>query len=247
VGTWLKELTDVAGNRGLFMLNNSLADQKPSQSKVGVTYDPSGLTKDGDIIACDVSKYYDGLYPGSEDDDRMGFEGKKYPHLVHEPTLSTRYLFHVFPSTVIVKDIKEGADRFTEALTGLDSDNFAERKKTMFNLYENNGRVIVSLNGSNGEFSVRAQLQTLDEYYVYDGTEEGVQCTKIRWAAYLEDESGLWQKSDNLTDNAERIHSFTLSDFNGTYIHLTGSLGGKDVAAAPGMRFHLIGYIGAGG
>ncbi|MBR2204424.1 MAG: hypothetical protein IJ914_09615 [Prevotella sp.] len=247
VGTLLKELTDVAGNRGFFMLNNSKSGLQPTHSTVGVTYNPAGLTMDGDIIACDVSKYYDGLYPGSEDDDRTGFEGLKYPHLVHEPTLSTRYLFHVFPSSVIVKDIKEGADRFEAALSDLTSDNFAERKRTMFNLYENNGRVVVSLNGSVGDFAVRAQLQTLDEYYVYNGTDEGVQCSQIRWTSYLEDENGLWEKTDNLTDNAERIHSFNLSNFNGTYNHLTGSLGSKDVTAAPGMRFHIIGYIGGGG
>ena len=247
VGTWLKELSDVAGKRGFFMLNNSVPNLTPSHSTVGVTYNPAGLTMDGDIIACDVSKYYDGLYPGSENDDRLDFGSNKYPHLVHEPTLSTRYLFHVFPSTVIVKDIKDAAKRFTDALTGLDSDNFAERKKTMFNLYEDNGRVIVSLKGSAGEFAVRAQLQTLDEYYVYNNTDEGVQCSKIRWTSYLEDENGLWSKEGDLVDNAGRIHSFTLSDFSGSYSHLTGSLGSKDVTAAPGMRFHIIGYIGGGG
>ena len=247
VGTWLKELTDVAGNRGFFMLNNSVSNLRPSHSVVGVTYDPSGLTKDGDIIACDVSKYYDGLYPGSEDDDRTGFGGK-YPHLVHEPTLSTRYLFHVFPSTVIVKDIKEGADRFTAALSGLNSENFAERKKTMFNLYENNGRVIVSLKGSAGDFAVRAQLQTLDEYYVYDGTEGGAQCSQVRWTSYLEDENGLWVKSGNLStkDIKGRVYIFDLDKLSGSYSHLTGGLGSKDVTAAPGMRFHIIGYIGNG-
>lgn len=246
-GTLLKELTDVAGNRGFFMLNNSVPNLQPCHNNVGVTYNPSSLTKDGDIIACDVSKYYDGLYPGTADDDRTGFEGKKYPQLVHEPTLSIRYLFHVFPSSVIVKDIKDAADKFENALSGLTSENFAERKKTMFNLYEDNGRVVVSLNGSAGKFAVRAQLQTLGEYYVSDGTVDGVQCSKIRWASYLEDENGLWLKDDNLTDNAGRIHSFTLSDFSGNYSQLTGSLGSKDVTAAPGMRFHIIGYIGGGG
>lgn len=247
-GTLLKELTDVAGNRGFFMLNNSVPNLQPCHKNVGVTYNPSSLTKDGDVIACDVSKYYDGLYPGTADDDRTGFEGKKYPQLVHEPTLSTRYLFHVFPSTVIVKDIKEGADRFTAALSGLTKENFAERKKTMFNLYENNGRVIVSLNGSKGEFALRAQLQTLGEYYVYNGTEEGTQCTQIRWTAYLEDENGLWERTGNLTPKSTvgRVYSFDISKLNGTYSHVTGSLGSKDITAAPGMRFHIIGYIGDG-
>ena len=248
VGTLLKELVDEAGNRGLFMLNNSVPNLQPCHTNVGVEYYPSGLNKDGDVIACDVSKYYDGLYPGSEDDDREGFEGLKYPHLVHEPTISTRYLFHVFPSSVIVKDIKEGADRFTAALSGLTKENFAERKKTMFNLYENNGRVIVSLNGSKGEFALRAQLQTLGEYYVYNGTEEGTQCTQIRWTAYLEDENGLWERTGNLTPKSTvgRVYSFDISKLNGTYSHLTGSLGSKGITAAPGMRFHIIGYIGDG-
>ena len=247
-GTLLKELTDVAGNRGFFMLNNSVPNLQPCHKNVGVTYNPSGLNKDGDVIACDVSKYYDGLYPGTEDDDREGFGGQKYPHMVHEPTISTRYLFHVFPSSVIVKDIKEGADRFTAALSGLTKENFAERKKTMFNLYENNGRVIVSLNGSAGDFALRAQLQTLGEYYVYDGTEEGTQCSQIRWTAYLEDENGLWERTGNLTPKSTvgRVYSFDISKLNGTYSHVTGSLGSKDITAAPGMRFHIIGYIGDG-
>lgn len=247
VGTWLKTLSDEAGNRGYFMLNNSKPVLLPNHSNVGVNYDPAGLTMDGDIIACDVSKYYDGLYPGSEDDDRPGFDGLKYPHLVHEPTLSTRYLFHIFPSTVIVKDIKEAADRFEAALTGLDSENFSERKKTMFKLYEDNGRVIVSLNGSTGDFALRAQLQDLGEYYVYNGNEEGTQCTKIRWTAYLEDENGLWLKSSDLSPKDvtnPRIPIFELSNLNGTYQHLTGSLANKTITAAPGMRFHIIGYLG---
>lgn len=248
VGKLLRELNDEAGNRGLFMLNNSVPNLQPCHENVGVEYYPSGLNKDGDVIACDVSKYYDGLYPGTEDDDREGFGGLKYPHLVHEPTISTRYLFHVFPSSVIVKDIKEGADRFTAALSGLTKENFAERKKTMFNLYENNGRVIVSLNGSAGDFALRAQLQTLGEYYVYNGTEEGTQCSQIRWTAYLEDENGLWERTGNLTPKSTvgRVYSFDISKLNGTYSHVTGSLGSKDITAAPGMRFHIIGYIGDG-
>ncbi len=249
VGTWLDDkFIDEAGNRGLFMLNNSKPNLTPSHAKVGVTYNPSGLTKDGDIIACDVSKYYDGLYPGSTDDNRTEFSGLKYPHFVHEPTLSTRYLFHVFPSSVIVKGIKEGDDRFTTALSGLTSENFAERKKTMFKLYEDNGRVVVSLKGSTGEFAVRAQLQTLGEYYVYDGTEEGAQCNKIRWTSYLEDENGLWLRTGDISpkETAGRVYTFDLSKLTGSYSHLTGGLGSKDVTAAPGMRFHIIGYIGNG-
>ncbi len=249
VGTWLdNNFIDEAGDRGLFMLNNSKPNLTPSHAKVGVTYNPSELTEAGDIIACDVSKYYDGLYPGSTDDNRPEFSGLKYPHFVHEPTLSTRYLFHVYPSSVIVRDIKEGNDRFASSFSGLTSENFSERKKTMFNLYENNGRVIVSLNDNTGDFAVRAQLQTIGEYYVSDGTPTGVKCSQIRWASYLEDENGLWLRTGNLTakEAIGRIYKFELSKLDGTYTHLTGSLGSKEVTAKSGMRFHIIGYAGNG-
>lgn len=246
VGSWLKEESDDAGSRGWFALNNSLTGQKPIYERVGVNYDPEGLTEAGDIIACDVSKYYDGLYPGTVDDDRAEFSGRKYPQLVHEPTLSTRYLFHVYPSSVIVNDINTGYSRLMTAMTNLSSGSYAELKKTMFNLYEDNGRVVVSLNGSAGDFALRAQLQSLDNYYVSDGTND-VPCSQIRWASYLEDENGLWARtSGDLVVATQRIHTFSLSNLTGNYNHLSGSLGTKYVEAAPGMRFHVIGFVGDG-
>lgn len=247
VGTWLENKTDVSGSRGLFMLNNSWIDQHPIHSKVGVTYDPSSLADAGDIIACDVSKYYDGIYKGVSPDSRSDFnsQGFTMPVLIHEPTLSTRYLFHVYPSTVIASKIKTGDDRLTDALTSLNdgSKNYSEVRNSMFNLCEDNGRVIVSLNGSAGDFALRAQLQSLEYYFLEGGN---LQCSQIEWYAYLEDEKGLWLNATPLTvkEQKGRVYKFDLSYLNGTYSLQSNTTDSKSVTAAPGMRFHIVGRVG---
>lgn len=249
VGTWLNMLTDVSGDRGLFMLNNSVSGLKPTQARVGVTYDPSNLTTttSGDIIACDVSKYYDGLYPGTEDDTRTDFSGQKYPQFIHEPTLSTRYLFHVYPSSVIAEKIATGNTALQNSINSLYSGTaYADIKATMFNsIYEDNGRVVVSLNGSAGTYALRADLYSLNNYYLDNGY---TQCDHISWYAYLEDERGLWRRDGAVISYSnKRIELFDLSNLSGNYYFLNNNSTGKYVTAAPGMRFHLVGYVGNGG
>lgn len=248
VGTWLNELSDVSGNRGLFMLNNSVSGLKPTHARVGVTYNPSGLSTSGDIIACDVSKYYDGLYPGTEPDPRADFSGQMYPQFIHEPTLSTRYLFHVYPSSVIAGELKAGHDKFDEAFYKLQDGTWTyntSSKAYMFNdIYEDNGRVVVSVNGSTGTFALRADLYSLNNYYINDGNS---QCDHITWRAYLEDERGLWRNDVPIIPSTNnRIELFDLSELSGTYQYLGTSGTTKSVTAAPGMRFHVVGFVGVG-
>jgi len=248
VGTWLNELTDVSGNRGLFMLNNSVSGLKPTQGRVGVTYDPSSLTTTGDIIACDVSKYYDGLYPGTESDPRADFSGRMYPQFIHEPTLSTRYLFHVYPSSVIAAELKAGHDKFDDAFYKLQDGTWTydkDSKAYMFSdIYEDNGRVVVSLNGSTGTFALRADLYSINNYYINNGYS---QCDHVTWRAYLEDEGGLWRKTVQVIPSTnKRIELFDLSNLSGDYEYLGTSRTTKGVTAAPGMRFHVVGFVGAG-
>jgi hypothetical protein len=81
VGTYLESMEEAAGSRGLFMLNNSKHGILPIHSLVGVTFNPNGLTSTV-TIACDVSKYYDGIYQSSVDDSRTDFSGLKKPYLM---------------------------------------------------------------------------------------------------------------------------------------------------------------------
>ena len=234
VGTWLENTDVKTKERGLFMLNNSLNGQSPYHDRVGVTFNPYGIT--GTIvIACDVSKYYDGIYQGSANDSRTDFTGLKKPYLMHEPTLSTRYIFNIRPASVIADLIKTGADKF------------AVNDEHKFELAEDNGRVAVAIKDASTSFSVRTNSPQLTDYYVYDVSDGLVNCTKVTWEAYLEDESGLWKRQVALVGSSEnRIQSFTVSQLSGDYQLVTDGSQTKTVTAGNGMRFHLVASLGDG-
>ena len=234
VGTWLENTDVKTKERGLFMLNNSLNGQSPYHDRVGVTFNPYGIT--GTIvIACDVSKYYDGIYQGSANDSRTDFTGLKKPYLMHEPTLSTRYIFNIRPASVIADLIKTGADKF------------AVNDEHKFELAEDNGRVAVAIKDASTSFSVRTNSPQLTDYYVYDVSDGLVNCTKVTWEAYLEDEGGLWKRKVALVGNGtDRISSFTVSQLSGNYELVTDNTQTKSVTAGNGMRFHLVASLGDG-
>lgn len=245
--TYLEDLQEIISgspqSRGFFMLNNQITSLSPNKAKVGVQFNPNGLTSDI-IIACDVSKYYDGIYQGSETDTRIAsvFSGKQKPYMMHEPTLSIRYIFNIHPASQIATAIKDGATKL--AAKGTD----------MFDLFENNGRVVVSVKDVNTRFVVRADLPTLNNYFIYDVSDNLVKCNKVDWYAYLEDEAGVWENSTVLSPDmsawssyqTERVTAFKMNSLNGNYTLITDPSKNKVVTAEPGMRFHLVGYIGDG-
>ena len=236
-GTYLEDMQEVNNgstvSRGFFMLNNSVGGIKPTQDLVGVTFNPNGLNELV-TIACDVSKYYDGIYEGSGDDTRSGFSGKKRPYLMHEPTLSTRYIFNIRPASVIATSIQMGEDKLEAG--GPD----------MFQLAEDNGRISVAMKDASTSFSIRASLSELDYYYINNGSSP-MSCNKIAWYAYLEDETGIYRNDTQLefngTEETQRISRFLVSALNGTYTSISGG-GSKSVTAQAGQRFHLVGYVG---
>ena len=234
VGTWIENTDVKTKERGLFMLNNSLNGQSPCHNRVGVKFNPSGITGTV-VIACDVSKYYDGIYQGSHNDERTDFAGLKKPYLMHEPTLSTRYIFNIRPASVIADRIKTGAAKF------------AINDSHKFELAEDYGRVAVAIKDANTSFSVRTNSPQLTDYYVYDASDGLVNCTKVAWDAYLEDENGLWKRQIALVGNSEnRIQSFTVSQLSGDYQLVTDGSQAKTVTAGNGMRFHLVASLGDG-
>jgi len=236
-GSYLEDMQEVNNgstvSRGFFMLNNSVGGIKPTQDLVGVTFNPNGLNELV-TIACDVSKYYDGIYEGSVDDTRAGFSGKKHPYLMHEPTLSTRYIFNIRPASVIATSIQIGQDKLEAGGTD------------MFQLAEDNGRVSVAMKDASTSFSIRAALSELDYFYINNGSSL-MSCNKIAWYAYLEDETGIYRNDAKLefneTSETQRISRFKVSALNGTYTPISGG-GSKSVTAQAGQRFHLVGYIG---
>lgn len=236
-GSYLEDMQEVNNgstvSRGYFMLNNSVGGIKPTQDLVGVTFNPNGLTELV-TIACDVSKYYDGIYEGSADDTRDGFSGKKHPYLMHEPTLSTRYIFNIRPASVIATSIQMGEAKLEAG--GPD----------MFQLAEDNGRISVAMKDASTSFSIRASLSELDYYYINNGSSV-MSCDKIAWYAYLEDETGIYRNDTKLvfngTTETQRISRFYVSALDGTYSHITSGAS-KSVSPQAGQRYHIVGYIG---
>lgn len=227
VGTKLADKTETnqgaTVSRGFFMLNNDEKGVKPIQDLVGVTFNPLGLT-DLTSIACDVSKFYDGIYTGSAGE-----------YLMHEPTLSTRYIFRVRPASVIATDIKIGQQKFEAG------------GSNMFQLAEDNGRVSVAIKDASTKFSVRAQLPMLGYYYINNGGSQ-LNCNKITWWAYYEDETGVYRKDDMASTYKEqdkRIVEINVGDLNGSYTPVSGG-SAKPVTASKGGRFHIVGYVGDG-
>ena len=85
--------------------------QHAIQSTVGVKYTrPSDPNWKGETIACDVSRYIDGI-------DATG------TYMEHEPTLSIRYIFHIIPSTQMAEILKEDLVNDSKDLTFEDNKN----------------------------------------------------------------------------------------------------------------------------
>lgn len=132
------------GNRGLFA-NNIGAN--PISKLIGVYYKTSHVTDSwaGETIACDVSRYIDGMD-----------ESKTY--LLHEPTLSIRYIFHILPKKKLADDIKA-------ALCNHDDGNYT---------YEDNKKVTFGYKDDNSVTTLRLQLNELERYSFYPMTSDGL-------------------------------------------------------------------------
>lgn len=123
----------------------------PAQNSVGVTYSaPSGSAYDSweaDTIACDVSRYHDGITVGRGTD----FD--------HEPTLSIRYKFVIRKASWI-------ADKLRKAI--VDS-------HTGTRTFEDNQDVTIGINSTdNGksEANLRLNYNNVNRYYFYPLTDQ---------------------------------------------------------------------------
>lgn len=229
------ELNDA--NRGLFGLCLSAS---PTHGTVGVSFTPDADFSETIDIACDVSKYSDGI-------TTVG--GNSY--LIHEPTLSNRYIFHIHPAS-------EGAAMLAASKTTLDTgesnikagadnaamhDLFVANENTMFKLAEDKGKVVVSLGASKaGTFALRFDEHSLLNYILPNGGGY-VSADRVQWYAYFENADGIWKKKIGNTET-NRITTFTYSNFTSdTYTNLKGE---GSLSITDGKKFHVVGYAGNG-
>ena len=132
------------GDWGLFANN---IGTHPTHQLIGVNYKTSHVTDSwkGETIACDVSRYVDGM-----DESRT--------YLLHEPTLSIRYIFHILPK-------KKLADDIMAALCNHDDGDYT---------YEDNKKVTFGFKDENSELTLRLQLNDITRYSFYPMTAEGL-------------------------------------------------------------------------
>ena len=115
--------------------------QHAVQSTVGVKYTrPSDPDWKGETIACDVSRYIDGI-------DATG------TYMEHEPTLSIRYIFHIIPSTQMAEILKEDLVNDSKDLT-----------------FEDNKNVTVGFKDDNSKMTLRLDFVDPKMYYFYPVT-----------------------------------------------------------------------------
>lgn len=141
--TLLNHIKSGSEDYGLFAYN--LYPVFPISSNIGVTYTaPVGASSEewkGEDIACDVSRYIDGLDASKT-------------YLVHEPTLSIRYIFHI-------RSAKQLADDIMNTAIG----NNLERAG--YRTYEDGKYLTVGMKDKSSIVTLRLDLSDAKKYYFH--------------------------------------------------------------------------------
>lgn len=140
--TLLNHIKSEGKDYGLFAFNIS---QDPVSKNVGAMYTaPAGASSDGwtgEDIACDVSRYIDGL------------DATK-TYLVHEPTLSIRYIFHI-------RSAKKLADDIMNTAIG------KNLERAGYRTYEDGKYITVGMKDKSSIVTLRLDLSDATKYYFH--------------------------------------------------------------------------------
>ena len=141
--TLLNHIVSGSNDYGLFAFN---LPQDPVSKNVGVMYTaPAGASSDGwtgEDIACDVSRYIDGL------------DATK-TYLVHEPTLSIRYIFHI-------RSAKQLADNIMNTAIG------KNLERAGYRTYEDGKYITVGMKDKSSSIvTLRLELSDATKYYFH--------------------------------------------------------------------------------
>lgn len=141
--TLLHNIKSGSEDYGLFAYN--LYPALPTSSNIGVTYiAPAGASSDewaGEDIACDVSRYIDGL------------DATK-TYLVHEPTLSIRYIFHI-------RSAKKLADDIMNTAIGKNS------QRAGYRTYQDRKYLTVGMKNKSSTLTLRLDLSDSKKYFFH--------------------------------------------------------------------------------
>lgn len=233
---YLQEISDEKGNKkGLLAYN--LDKINPWQGNLGVNYTrPDDDNWKGETIACDVSRYVDGM-------DESGL------YMDHESTLSIRYIFHLIPA-------KQMADMEMNFLTHSDNDL----------TYEDNKNVTVGFAKDNSQMTLRLNMKptmyyfypmTNPKHHVYfpadQKTERDIvetdfgpdlkQATKVIWRIYNGDKDRYFDTESNVKDFPRffDVSQELLNNAN-TWKNLDGNSVSDKITFKNGDHFSVVAY-----
>ena len=217
----LKSIVSDGKEYGLFAYN---LPEPPVSTNIGVTYKApkEAASEDwaGEDIACDVSRYIDGMDASKT-------------YLLHEPTLSIRYIYHI-------RSAKQLADGIMNTAIGKNP------QKSGYRTYEDGKKLTVGMKNESSTLTLRLDLSDIKKYYfhplvnnvyqqsgafsgfthrVYYADEKNklvdsdfditkiCQATKIEWWAYDKTKTYCL----NLGTAQDRFFDLTMNKLNGSW------------------------------
>lgn len=236
-GTRLHNIKSGSEDYGLFAYN--LYPALPTSSNIGVTYTaPAGASSDewaGEDIACDVSRYIDGL-------------DVTKTYLVHEPTLSIRYIFHIRSAKKLADDIMNTAIGKNPQRAG-------------YRTYQDRKYLTVGMKDKSSTLTLRLDLSDSKKYFfhplvngcthrVYYADEKDklvesdfdktkiCQATKIEWWAY--DKTKTY--CHNLGTHDNRFFDLAMKDLDKNWTSVSSKGETKNFTFQYGDLVYIVAY-----
>lgn len=235
--TLLHNIKSGSEDYGLFAYN--LYPALPTSSNIGVTYTaPAGASSDewaGEDIACDVSRYIDGL------------DATK-TYLVHEPTLSIRYIFHIRSAKKLADDIMNTAIGKNPQRAGYRT--YQDRKYLTVGMKDKSSTLTLRLDLSDSKkyfFHPLVNGFTHRVYYAdekdklvesdFDNTKI-CQATKIEWWAYDKTKTYCL----NLGTRVNRFFDLAMKNLDGNWTSVSSKGETKNFTFQYGDLVYIVAY-----
>lgn len=236
-GTLLHNIKSGSEDYGLFAYN--LYPELPTSSNIGVTYTaPAGASSDdwaGEDIACDVSRYIDGMDASKT-------------YLLHEPTLSIRYIFHIRSAKKLADDIMNTAIGKNPQRAG-------------YRTYQDRKYLTVGMKDKSSTLTLRLDLSDSKKYFfhplvygcthrVYYADEKDklvesdfdntkiCQATKIEWWAYDKTKTYCL----NLGTSVNRFFDLAMKNLDGDWTSVSSKGKTKNFTFQYGDLVYIVAY-----
>lgn len=236
-GTRLHNIKSGSEDYGLFAYN--LYPAFPTSSNIGVTYiAPAGASSDdweGEDIACDVSRYIDGMDASKT-------------YLLHEPTLSIRYIFHIRSAKKLADDIMNTAIGKNPQRAG-------------YRTYQDRKYLTVGMKDKSSTLTLRLDLSDSKKYFfhplvygcthrVYYADEKDklvesdfdnkkiCQATKIEWWAYDKTKTYCL----NLGTSVNRFFDLAMKNLVGNWTSVSSNGETKNFTFQYGDLVYIVAY-----